>query len=925
MGCELPVTNVFPKRIIGLIPAVPDEILCTCEQVTVYLNNPFFMNKIFSLLLFFLSFTTLTEGKPLYCHNVLIIHSYHKEMQWVEEIHRGIEGVLLSALGNSVDLKVEYMDSKRYAEEEYYAALSEIWHYKYKANNRPDCIIVSDDNAFNLVLKLRNDLFTDIPIVFCGVNYYDRDRFSQLKNVTGVIEAYDLVGSLNLVRRLMPERKRLFIINDDTTTGKANKARLEEIAYDFLDDINFMYSGTQTVSVLQSVVENLSDETAILLMSFNRDAEGTILRYRDAVNAVHSKSTSPIFGVWSFYLGKGIIGGSLVNGEGQGETAAELCLQILKGKPARELPIITESPNVPMFDYEELRRFSIPLNRLPEESVVINMPDTLWQKYKRSILAIAALVLAQSVIIAILIHNIRKRKHSEQRLASSQQNLSTTLAAIGEAVISVDTKGNVIKANPAAAELFAVPLAQFSKQNLFNLLVERDEKTGALLASIIEQSCLTGDMFHLPEKTVLKLPGERSKLLSGSCSAIRGGSSDIEGAVLICHDITEQENMRDMLAHGQKMEAIGQLAGGVAHDFNNLLTGISGFAELLSIQLEGDERKKQSALKIINAASRAKALTRQLLSFARKGKIVSTIVDCHEAITSTVALLERSIDKQINIVMELNAEQSAVLGDPVQLENIFLNLGINGADAIEGSGTITFATDNFHLEEMESCDLGEPLQPGKYIRISVQDSGVGIDEEVRHQIFEPFFTTKDAGKGTGLGLTAVFGAMKEHSGRIRLRSEAGQGSDFQLFFPLAGERVVKNESEQRLRKGNETILVIDDEPLVLASAKALLEELGYNVLIAEGCWNGTECFKEHCEHIDLVLLDMIMPDKDGAACFVELKTIREDVRVIICSGYSRTARIKEVEKHGAAGFLQKPYSAYEVSRTLRRVLGEAHI
>ncbi len=286
-------------------------------------------------------------------------------MQWVEEVHQGIEKELLTAMGTTIDVKVEYMDSKRYVSESYYNMLASLWSYKYK-NNNLDCLIVCDDNALNLALFLRDDLFKDVPIVFCGVNFYDPDRFASIGNITGVIEAYDLPGTLKIIKQLMPERNRLFIINDDTTTGQANKERIEAISYDFLNHFNFMYSGKLSIENLQSVVENLSADTAILLMSFNRDAEDNILRYRDAIHAIRKVSASPIFGVWSFYLGKGIVGGSLVNGEGQGQKAAELCLQILRGTPADKIPIIQTSPNLPMFDHKELDRFAINTASLPK-------------------------------------------------------------------------------------------------------------------------------------------------------------------------------------------------------------------------------------------------------------------------------------------------------------------------------------------------------------------------------------------------------------------------------------------------------------------------------------------------------------------------------------------------------------------------------
>lgn len=879
--------------------------------------------KRFSLILvsFLLTLAPVTAiaEHAIFHHSVLIIHSYHPSMQWVKELQQGIDNEMLKEMGHDIDLKIEYMDSKRYTSPSHFTLLAELWSEKYK-NNPPDCIIVCDDNALNLVLQLRKKIFKNIPLVFCGINFYDKEQFSSIDNITGVVEAYDLEGTLSLIKRLFPARDKLFIINDDTTTGKANKARLEEIAYDYSRQYSFMYSGNVSTSILESVVQTLKDDTVILLMSFNRDSENQTLRYRDAVRTVRTHSSQPIFGVWSFYLGKGIIGGSLVNGQSQGQKAAELAIEILRGKKPSDLPVITESPNLRMFDYKELQRFKISRSILPQDSKIINTPNTPWHRHKYKILAGIFLLLFQTVIIALLIYNVFMRKKSQLNLLKNQQNLTITLEAIAEAVISVNSSYKIIRVNSAAATLLDTHIKDLPGKSMPELLKDKYAKAGDLLTEVIIQCCQSGKNVALPEKTVLKLEGSPAKHLSGTCSPIRGENSSIIGAVLICHDITERESMRAMLAHSQKMEAIGQLAGGVAHDFNNLLAGISGFAEILSIQLQDDEQKLAHTQKILNAAGRAKDLTRQLLSFARKGKVISTALNCHEALLSSIALLERSLDKRINLKTQLTAEQSTILGDPVQLENLFLNLGINSADAMEKGGTLTFSTANVVIDDSIICEFGETIEPGKYLTVSVKDTGSGIDPESRQHIFEPFYTTKKSGKGTGLGLSAVFGAIKEHSGKLQLFSEPGTGTEFKLYFPLTEKNMVQTSDNTPLERGSGSILLIDDESLVLSSATALLNELGYTTFSAKGGQDGIDIYTKHHENIDLVILDMIMPEMDGSSCFAALKEINPLVKVIISSGFASPTRVKEVEKLGAKAFLQKPYSASSLSNAVSKLI-----
>lgn len=873
------------------------------------------------ILIFLLFFSSICFGREKdEKHNVLVIHSYHKEMQWVDEMERGIEATLLDALGTSVDIRVEYMDSKRYSEEEYYQLLTSVWRYKY-LTNRPDCLIVCDDNALNLLLSIRDELFRGIPIVFCGINYYDREKFSHIENITGVIEAYDLPGTLNIIKTLLPSYRDLYIINDTTLTGVANKARIEEVAYLFSDHFTFTYSGNLSLDILTSVTQSLPKTSAILLMSFNRDADNRIYRYRDAIKAIRSNSSSPIFGVWSFYLGRGLLGGSLVNGESQGKTAAELALKILAGTPASALPVIEESPNLPMFDYEELQRFGIKESLLPPGSTVINTPDLLWYRHKYKVIGVIFLFGVQIFIIALLMKNIRQRKESENTLRKNEQNLSTTLEAIGEAVISIDTDYRIISANSQAGLLLNIPGERLPASSLPELLLASDPVNGQALVELVRKCCTIGTLQELPEETIFHLPDQPLRYLSGSCSPIRNTQHEIQGAVLVCHDITEKHNIQNMLAQSRKMEAIGQLAGGVAHDFNNLLTGISGFAELLTIRLSPDSPEHHYAAKVLQAATRAADLTRQMLSFARKGKVLSSAVDCHISLQSAIDLLSHSLDKSISIISHLDAQHSIIIGDPTQLENIFLNLAINSADAMPDGGSITITTENIEQHQAETCEFGEILEPGSYICVRFADTGSGIDVTMREKIFEPFFTTKAQGKGTGLGLAAVFGAMKEHNGRIRLKTELGIGTEFLLYFPI--ERMLRPEgkSQQIIPTGDgATILVIDDERLILASAKELLNELGYSVLLAEGPTAGISTYRRYHKEIDLVLLDMIMPEMNGTACFKQLLEIDEHVRALICSGFTKNEKFAEAEKLGVRGFVQKPFSGSELSSAIRNAL-----
>ena len=874
------------------------------------------------LIIFF--FISCQSAKAEERQKVLVIHSYHKEMEWVDDIEKAIEKNLLASRGTTIDIHVEYMDSKRFSERKYYNLLTDVWRYKY-LRDRPDALIVCDDNALDLVLSIRSEIFANIPIVFCGINYYDPAVFAKIDNITGVVEAYDLPGTLNIIKTLLPGQRNLYIINDNTLTGAANKARIEEIAYRFNNYFNFIYSGNLSIEILKKSISRLPDDSVILLMSFNRDAEGRTFRYRDAIQEIRSSSSRPIFGVWSFYLGRGLVGGSLVDGESQGAAAATLALKILDGASAASLPVIHESPNLPMFDYNELKRFSISTSLLPEGSVIINTPDNVWYRHAYQLIGIFVLFLIQLFIIARLLQSNGQRRESEKKLRKSRQDLAVTLGAIGEAVISVDTDLRIVNANPKSEQLFHLPIAQMHNAFLPDLLAERDAFNGPVLANFIRKCCEDGTSQDFPEDTVYTPPGQLQRFLSGCCSPIRDSKGVIQGAVLVIRDVTEKKNMQSMLDQSRKMEAMGQLAGGVAHDFNNLLTGISGFAELLTIKLPQGSVEQNHAARILQAAGRAADLTRKMLSFARKGKLMSSPVDCHQSLQATIDLLSHSIDKSIAIDSVFQAQDSVIIGDPTQLENIFLNLAINSADAMPDGGKLTIVTENVEIAVQEQCAFGEILYPGTYLRVRFIDTGCGIDKAMWEKIFEPFFTTKEQGKGTGLGLAAVFGSMKEHDGRIQLISEVGAGTEFILLFPLAHGQYLEKKREIAIPASTtSTVLVIDDERLILASAKGLLTELGYSVLLAEGATAGIETYRRYHEEIDLVLLDMIMPEMNGTACFKKLLEIDKDVCAVISSGFTKTERFAEAEKLGVRGYIQKPYSASELSNAIHNALSRRY-
>jgi PAS domain S-box-containing protein len=392
-------------------------------------------------------------------------------------------------------------------------------------------------------------------------------------------------------------------------------------------------------------------------------------------------------------------------------------------------------------------------------------------------------------------------------------------------------------------------------------------------------------------------------------------SSDNSGVIRI-DNVTDKIRIEKELAQAQRLDAVGQLAGGIAHDFNNMLSGVIGGVELIRGAIPQTEKTQKYIEMIMNSAERATDLASKLLVFGCKQHKDSTIIDVHKSITDTGVILENTIDKRITIEYGLEAKEFVIAGDISQLQNVFLNLGINASHAMPEGGVLSFKSCVTELDESDCSQSSFNVQPGKYIDIEVSDTGVGISLENQAKIFDPFFTTKEVGKGTGLGLAASYGTVVQHDGIIRLDSELGKGACFRILLPLSESNVTDEIHQETLKTGTGCVLVVEDEAILRATAEAFLEEYGYSVLLAENGQEAVTIYQEKGDAIDIVLCDMNMPIMNGLDCFEELKNINPDVKFILSSGYTRSDDIYEMKKNGIIGVLPKPYRNAELNQII---------
>jgi len=383
----------------------------------------------------------------------------------------------------------------------------------------------------------------------------------------------------------------------------------------------------------------------------------------------------------------------------------------------------------------------------------------------------------------------------------------------------------------------------------------------------------------------------------------------------------ERKKLEEQLFQSQKMESIGRLAGGIAHDFNNILTGIMGYAELLKLKYQTTGTTEGMAAEVIfKNTERAAHLTKQLLGFARKGKYNPLPLNLNEMVKETLIVSDKIFEKNIKVTFNFEKDIFPVDADKIQIEQVITNIIINAKDAMPAGGKLIFSTENIFVYEDKS-DMFPELKPGRYVKLSITDTGIGIPEEIKTNIFEPFFTTKGMKNGTGLGLATVYGIIKNHDGYIYCESEQTKGTTFTIILP-ASDKKFSDERKKPVKpqKGHGKILVIDDEENVRTLAQQQLNSLGYDVILAEDAIEGIKIYKKEHENIDLVLLDMIMPKLSGKEAYYELKNINPDIRVLVMSGYSQNEKALEILNDGALDFIQKPYGIERLSTVIRDVL-----
>ena len=500
-------------------------------------------------------------------------------------------------------------------------------------------------------------------------------------------------------------------------------------------------------------------------------------------------------------------------------------------------------------------------------------------------------------------------RHPTKELLCVKRHFEAILGRMSEGIVEISPEARIVYANPSAIALIGIAEEKLLGSNFIDLFSETDRQ----------------EIHHLLDAAIRSTPettgGDAPVTLNSRhvlVNILPVEDKEHESMMIILNDVTERKRLEAQLREAHKMEAVGTLAGGIAHGFNNMLMAILGNVSLMLLDMSSTHSHYERLKNIERQVQDGAKLTSQLLGYASKGRYEVKPIDLNQSVENTSDTFGRT-KKEITIHRELAEDLFAIEADQRQIEQVVLNLFVNASDAMPGGGDLILKTMNVTHKDMKG-KLYNP-KPGNYALLTVTDTGTGMDKETMERIFDPFFTTKDMGRGTGLGLASAYGIIKGHGGYIDVESMKGQGTIFSIYLPASEKRVQKAvKTAEPFIRGTGTVLLADDEELVLKVGKELLETMGYRVLIARDGKETIEVYEKNRDDVDIVVLDMVMPNIGGGEAYDRMKEINPDIKVLLSSGYSIDGEATEILERGCDGFIQKPFNIKELSGKIREVL-----
>ncbi len=524
-------------------------------------------------------------------------------------------------------------------------------------------------------------------------------------------------------------------------------------------------------------------------------------------------------------------------------------------------------------------------------------------------------------IIALLgiTRNITESKKTEEVLKKERDFSTAVLDTVGSIVLVLDREGRIVRFNRTCEEVSGYKAAEVLGKYVWELLIPPEQVEGV---KTVFKNLVSGMFPSKYENYWIARDGTR-RLIAWSNTALLAPDGSVEFVIPTGIDVSERKKLEDQLRQSQKMESIGTLAGGIAHDFNNILTAIIGYGSLLQIKMKEGDPLRHNVEQILSSANRAATLTQSLLAYSRKQVLNAQPVSLNRIISKVELLLKRLIGEDVELKTLLTSQDLTVLADAGQIEQVLMNLATNARDAMPEGGFLFMETELLVLDQ-ESATLHEFEKAGTYALITVTDSGMGIDEQTRKRIFDPFFTTKEVGKGTGLGLSTAYGIIKQHNGTIDVYSEVGKGTTFKIYLPVvqAAVRETLPVELPAITGGSETILVAEDEEIVRNLTTSVLEQFGYRVIEAIDGEDAVNKFMERKDEIKLLLLDVIMPKKNGREVLSKIRIFQPGVKALFLSGYTADIMHQKGLLDSREHFIMKPVPVNELLRKIRSIIDQ---
>ncbi|MFT5730978.1 MAG: PAS domain S-box-containing protein [Desulforhopalus sp.] len=860
--------------------------------------------------------------------HVLIVHSAYQGYPWTDSLNIGIHEAFDSS-PVPVDLMFEYIDTKRNRDPHYFEQLRELWKIKY--HNLPiNLIIVCDNQAYDFVLQERSNLFRGIPIVFAAYIGYTPDMLDGKQHITGVIQETDIAATIDVALLLHPRTKKIVFVAPGAPPFRM--VWLEGLKERYAKKVQLLTITAEKIDQIDKEIDSHGKDIVVIPLNSYQESNGTYFPFDQFVSHLSMEKPFPVYALWDIAIGRGVVGGKMVTGASQGSKASELALQILQGTPVSDVPVVTNSPNQYMFDWDAMQRFRLSENDLPEKTILINSPVSFYDENKTivhiSLVSVFALLLLILALIVAVIDLRRTKKNlllSDKVLSESEARFRKMIEKSPLPMVVTDQAQHISFLNDKFTELFGYTLEDVNTADEWWSSAYPDleyrEKVQYSWLTAIEKASATGTDIEMQEWALTIKDGTQRE-----CEFYMVPLQD--QSLIVMNDISERKNAEGerkklelRLQQAQKMEAIGTLAGGIAHDFNNLLAVILGYTDLAKEDAPPGTHFEKDLDEVTGAAIRAKDLVKQILAFSRETEVERFLIKIPPIIKECLLMLRSSIPTTINIIEDIDPQCGTIQADPSQVHQILMNLCTNAYHAMEGAGgTLSVALKTTYIKPDDKKNIFL-LTPGEYIKCTVSDTGVGIGPDVMRKIFDPYFTTKEVGKGTGMGLAIIHGIMNEYGGAITVESQLGKGAAFHVYFPAVKEGALPTAKNQKdIPIGSERVLFIDDEAILADMGKDMLERLGYHVTVRYSSLEALETFQNTPDKFDLVITDQTMPGMTGADLARRILQIRPMVPIILCTGYSSIIDEDSTKGLGIKEYALKPITKADIAVLIRKVL-----